>query len=167
VSQDFQRAYEKTTHQFGYLIKASSKKLGSQLNFISASAYYHHRNTFLDPLLTKFDLELGAIMHESNLPASWLFRTGGPVSVMGYPVDVIGPGNYLSVYRLGVFYPLYPSWYIGYWVSAGSADKILGSHLKFGHALALDLQTPLGAIELAIAKAPSHGLQFSITLLPL
>ena len=167
VLHDYAWTGKTSSHLLRCLFKTSSRKLGSKLNFISASTDYHYRSKFFSPFLTKIDIHLAGIIHEKNIPASWLYRTGGPISVMGYPVDSIGPGDYLTVGRAGIFYPLSTSWYMGYWLSAGDAVDTIQIPKNFGHAIAFDIQTPVGAIELAFAKTKKHRIQFSLTLLPL
>jgi len=156
-----------STHQFNWMVKASSQLLGSNLNFLSATADYHYRSTHFATLLLKADVSLAGIIHGKYMQDSWLFRTGGPISVMGYPVDSIGPGNYLSVGRLGLFYPISNGWYIGYWFTSGNASDTLSLPNHIGQAVAVDIQTPVGAIEIALAKTKDHSIQFSLNLLPL
>lgn len=150
-----------------WLSKGTIRTFGSQFNFISVDVNVHHRHQLPANVLAKMNVQLAGIVHGANLQDSWRYRTGGPTTVMGHSVDSIGPGNYLTLGRMGFFYPLTSSWYLGYWFSTGSAASAPFKELATGHAIAADMQTPMGAIEFAISKAPDHNLQFSLTLLPL
>lgn len=153
--------------QLIWLAKCSTQFFGSEFDFLSINVNLHHRHEISPYLLAKINLQAAGIVHNKDVQDSWLYRTGGPISVTGYPVDSIGPGNFLNVGRAGLFYPVTNSWYLGYWITAGSASSAPLNDIHVGHAVAADMQTPLGAIELSIGKAPGHNLQFAITLLPL
>lgn len=153
--------------QLIWLLKGSSTLIGSEFNFMSADININQRYQLTAKIISKFNLQLAAILHSSDIQDSWLYRTGGPNSIVGYSLDDIGPGSYLSVARAGLFFPMSNSWYIGYWLTTGNASSAILEDMKIGQALALDMQTPMGAIELSLGKASTNNLQLALTLLPL
>lgn len=167
MQQAFKWSNAQNTWSLTWLAKGGARALGSQFDFIAAEMNLHHRHVWTKDCLSKTQLMLASIAYGGDIQDSWLYRTGGPTTVMGYPVDSIGPGAYLTVLRSGFFYPINETWHLGYWLSLGSASDHLLEDSFFGQALAADMQTPMGAIELSIGKAPSHRLQFAVTLLPL
>lgn len=89
----------------------------------------------------------------NRLPLSLRFYTGGSQSLRAYSYRSIGPGRQLLEASAEIQHQIYKNWYIGIFYDAGNiSDKLLPT-LKRGLGTGLIWLSPVGAIQLSLAKA--------------
>jgi translocation and assembly module TamA len=98
-----------------------------------------------------------------NLPLTLQLFAGGSNSIRGFSYNSIGPGRNLFIASGEIQQRVYGDWYISGFVDTGevSNSSILGSsginNLKAGAGSGVVLLTPIGAVELAMARPILNG----------
>ena len=89
----------------------------------------------------------------NRLPLSLRFYTGGSQSMRAYSYRSIGPGRELFEASAEIQHQLYRSWYMGVFYDMGNVSEKLLPTLKRGLGTALIWLSPVGAVQLSLAKA--------------
>ncbi len=122
--------------------------------------------------------ELGSTLAPSreNIPADWLFRTGGAQTVRGYRYKSLGVnegnavlgGRYLAVASAEYTHWLDNGWGVAAFVDAGDArDDIKGFKLATGTGLGARWKSPVGPIGVDVAygwRTEEWQLHFSLAI---
>jgi len=148
-----------------------SKSFGSKTDFtqtrLDAKFLYTFELTHTR-LLARAALGAISIANLSNLPLSMQFYAGGASSIRGFTYNSIGPGRYLAVGSFEIQQRIKGKIYLGGFIDAGNVNnRITKSKVRIGAGPALIYLSPIGAIELSIAKnaSPTDGhwrIQFSM-----
>ncbi len=168
-------------------IQAASDKVASDTSLLQVWVHDKYVWSFLknERLILRGDIGY-TVVHDwkDQLPLSMSFFAGGSQSVRGYTYQSLGPGRYLLVgsaevqhnftekiagaifYDTGNAFNSFPDANNG--GVAGDFVKLLGS-LKDGAGVGLVLHTPVGPINLSVAKAYSekgHPVKFHFIMGP-
>ncbi len=107
-------------------------------------------------LLLRGALGYTMIDNPLDLPTFLQFHTGGSQTVRGYAYHSIPgtnlPGNILKEASIEYQQHIRQNWYIGVFMDAGNVSGKLRDDFKRGAGLALIWLSPIGAMELSIAK---------------
>ena len=120
--------------------------------------------------------ELGAVEADTreDIPADYLFRAGGSLSVRGYEYgslgiregDAIVPGRYVGVASVEWSHPIVPGWLGAVFVDAGNVvDRIDDYEARLGYGAGIRWKSPLGPLNLDVAYGEhekSWRLHFSV-----
>ena len=105
----------------------------------------------------------------NRLPLFLRFYTGGTQNIRGYAFQSIGPGRHLLEMSAEIQHEIYPAWYLGLFYDTGNASERLLPRLKRGVGTGIVWLSPVGAIQLSIAKAldaPGRPLRIQFNMGP-
>jgi translocation and assembly module TamA len=89
-----------------------------------------------------------------HLPLSLQLVAGGARSIRGYGYNAIGPGKNLIVGSAEIQQRVYGEFYIAAFFDMGTVgDKVLSKHINEGVGPAIVWLSPVGAVELSVARA--------------
>ena len=88
-----------------------------------------------------------------DVPYSFQLLAGGAQSIRGYTYNSIGPGNYLYVGSVALQHRVYKDFYGSVFFDAGDVNNKIFSHTKKGVGIGVVWLSPVGSIELSVAKA--------------
>jgi translocation and assembly module TamA len=141
---------------------------GATRSLLSTRSFYRSeaRATFLKSFAGKTTLvlrtQVGAVFADSrdNIPAAYLYRTGGDASLRGYALDSLGVeeggaivgGRYLAVASLELIRWLRKEWGAAVFTDAGNAVDDLGA-FKAVHSVGAGARwsSPVGSLNLDVA----------------
>jgi translocation and assembly module TamA len=151
----------------GYLVRlqvgGASESLGSDRSF----GRMHSRGLYLLPVsdfgTLQFRLEAGAVHAQSraNIPAAYLFRTGGDTTVRGYAFESLGVleggatvgGRYMAAGSIEYIQWLTPAWGAAVFYDAGNAvDELSEFRAAEGYGIGARWRSPVGTLSLDIAR---------------
>ncbi len=104
-------------------------------------------------ILVRTNFGYTAINHIAQLPLSLQFLAGGSDSIRGYAFNSIGPGSKIFVSSLEYRQRVKEDWYAAAFFDAGNVSNGLLNKLKKGIGLGAVWQSPVGTLELTLAKA--------------
>ncbi len=149
----------------------------TQTNMLQGKVGFKALGTF-EPTHTRFLFRSQAghtEIHElSNLPLSLQLFAGGPASIRGFTYNSIGPGRDLLIFSGEIQQKVYGDWYVAGFIDSGvvsnsdsSVTNAGGGHYKAGAGGGVVVLTPIGAVELALARPVIQGgktwqLEFSV-----
>lgn len=136
---------------------------GPPLGIISPNAFiqaeiqdkYITHFTDNDRIILRGDLGYTATQNLDTFPLSHRFYAGGSQSVRGYAYQSLGPGQYLLVTSAEFQERIKDKWYGAIFYDAGNAADTLKTPLKSGAGIGLVWASPIGTMELTVAKALS------------
>lgn len=158
-----QRIYAKPdliNPDYGYNIlmtaAGGSNSLGSKTNFLQSQLTNKFLVT-LDATHTRFLVRaaVGAISIQNleNLPLSMQFYAGGSQSIRGFEYNGIGPGRQVLIGSVEVQQRIFGKFYAAAFIDAGNvSDHVLRHRANVGAGPAVMYLSPIGAIELSVAK---------------
>jgi len=136
-----------------------------QINFASISDTSFLQSLVQEKYITHFTdnnrliLQVNAgytVVHDLNVfPLSLQFYSGGAQSVRGYSYQSLGPGRYLLTTSAEFQQRIKDQWYGAIFYDAGNAANTLDLELKRGAGIGIVWVSPIGKIELTLAKALS------------
>lgn len=151
----------------GYLLRlqlgGASESAGSDRSF----GRMQSRGLYLLPVsdfgTLQFRLEVGAVHAQSrtNIPAAYLFRTGGDTTVRGYAFESLGVleggaivgGRYMAAGSLEYIQWLTPSWGAAVFYDAGDAvDELSDFRAAEGYGVGARWRSPVGTLSLDVAR---------------
>ena len=104
-------------------------------------------------IVTRINLGYTVINHINQLPLSLQFLAGGSESIRGYPFNTIGPGTTLAVGSFEYRQHIKGDWYAATFFDAGNVTNGVLNRLKKGVGVGALWQSPVGTLELTLAKA--------------
>jgi translocation and assembly module TamA len=108
-----------------------------------------------DRLILSGDAGYSAVHNLDLFPLSHYFYAGGTQSVRGYPYQGLGPGRYLLTTSVEFQQKIYGKWYGAVFYDAGNAANNLNTPLMRSTGIGIVWASPIGTMELTIAKALS------------
>lgn len=142
-------------YRFAINILGAPKTILATRRFLQAqvSAKSVHRLSEKNRLVLHGSIGHTEVSDLSRLPLSLRFYTGGSQSIRGYSYRSIGPGRELLEASAEIQHQFYKSWYIGVFYDAGNVCDTLLPTLKRGVGTGLTWLSPVGAVQLSLAKA--------------
>lgn len=161
-------------YSLSLMARGATKATGSSTNFTQTELYakWITSPTALSRLLFRGDIGLTAVKNPDTIPLSLQFFAGGAESVRGYNYEQLGPGRYLTVGSIEFQHQVRPNWYGAVFFDAGNAfnsftnpsqqgqavgNKNQGVNLhqllKFGTGVGIVWVSPVGPMEITLAKA--------------
>jgi len=102
-----------------------------------------------------------------DLPIYDMFTLGGFASLSGYE-ELELRGQYLGLGRLGYYYQIWKSWYLGGWAEAGNVwlatDEVGFDDLRYSGTVILAKDTLIGPLYVAYAMADGGRNKFYFIL---
>lgn len=158
--------------RFSLTLRGAMQNVLSDITF--AQYHLHLRYLFRlnenNRLFARFDVGGTYASNYQKVPLSLYFTAGGPRSVRGYGYESLGPGRYLLSNSIAYQRRIKGNWYATIFHDIGNAfDSFRQTNLRRSVGLGVIWQSPIGTIELDIAKPTSepHNLtpEFSIGIL--
>lgn len=127
----------------------------SDSRFIQARLQYKWITRFSENsrVLLRTDLGYTVAGNPDNLPLSVRFYSGGAKSVRGYSYQNLGPGRYLTEASAEYQHRIKGNWHGAVFFDMGNAYNNFNEDLKRGVGLGLVWVSPIGPINLSLAKA--------------
>lgn len=159
----------KNGSRIGLTLLGASRSVLSSINFFQVYAHIKlirtlgHNNRFI----LRGKLGYTEVQDLSKLPLSLRFYAGGAQSIRGYGYKSIGSGRQLITGSVEYQRRLFRNWYGTVFYDAGNVSSRFTEPLKQGAGVGVMWLTPIGAVELTVAKALSRRdqpllLQFSM-----
>lgn len=141
-------------YKLTFNLAGALKQVLSHNSFFQASMEAKWLHTFHSHtrLITRGQIGYTAIENIDNLPLSLQLLAGGTESVRGYSYDSIGPGRYMTVASLELQQRIKGNFYIGAFYDVGSVSNQYLKDLQQGVGPSLVYVSPIGDVELSIAK---------------
>lgn len=154
-----------------------AQALGSKTTFIQGKAGLKALTTIEQThtrLLFRSQVGHTEIHNLDNLPLTLQLVTGGPTTIRGFSYNSIGPGRNLIILSGEVQQRVHGNWYIAGFVDSGAVTNNDFTTLarnsgdyKVGAGAGVVYLTPIGAVELAMARPVLNGgktwqLEFSV-----
>jgi translocation and assembly module TamA len=130
---------------------------------------YINHFTDNDRIILRTDLGYTAVHDINNFPLSLRFYAGGAQSVRGFSYQGLGPGRYLAVGSAEFQQRITDKWYGAFFYDAGNAMDAMNQPLARGAGIGVVWASPVGTMELSLAKAlslPGQPLRIQFTLGP-
>lgn len=162
-------------------IRGASKATYSDTNFVQAE---FAPKLILSPfdfsrIILRSDIGYTAVTDPATIPLSLQFMTGGSDSIRGYDYNQIGPGRYLYVGSAEYQQHVYKEWWGTTFIDAGNVINNFGNPqynvngvqqpnadlsalIKKSVGIGVMYASPVGPIELTLAKPLEHNKGFSI-----
>lgn len=157
-------------------IAGASQAILSKTNFIQGKAGFKALTT-LDVTHTRFlfRTQVGRTQIDNlmELPLTLQLVAGGPASIRGFKYNSLGPGRNLIILSGEIQQKVYHDWYLSTFLDTGSVtdssplDNAGNGTYKAGAGAGVVVLTPIGAVELALARPILNGgktwqLEFSV-----
>lgn len=139
-------------------IRGASQSILSNTNFLQSEARVKWVLPFLGRktrFILRGDLGLSASNKPTDLPQSLYFHTGGAQSVRGYKLRSLGPGRYMLTGSIELQPHIYKKWYGSIFYDVGNAFDEFPASLKRGAGIGVVWQSPIGPLQVTLAKALS------------
>lgn len=127
----------------------------SDSRFMQASWRYKWIHAYGNNSRLLLRADLGYIVADNidNLPPSIRFYAGGTKSLRGYSYQQLGPGRYLAEGSIEYQHRIKGNWHGAIFYDTGNAFNHMSEGLKRGLGLGLVWVSPIGPINLSLAKA--------------
>jgi translocation and assembly module TamA len=146
--------FPKNGYAFSIKIQGAAQPFLSSTSFLQGEFKNKYiLSTQQQRLILSGDFGATSIKNLQALPASLLFYAGGNQSVRGYGYQTLGPGRYLFTTQAELQQHLIDKFYGAAFFDAGDAAVTLPFHLKKSVGIGLVWISPLGEMELSLAKA--------------
>lgn len=157
-------------------IAGASQALASKTDFIQGKATFKALGT-LDATHTRFLFrsQVGRTQIDDiqSLPLTLQLFAGGPTTIRGFKYNSIGPGKNLIILSGEIQQKVYGNWYAAVFADTGSVsgstplNDFNSGNYKVGAGAGVVVLTPIGAVELAMARPVVNGgktwqLEFSV-----
>lgn len=146
--------FPKNGYAFSIKIQGAAQPFLSSTSFLQGEFKSKYiTSTAQQRLILSGDFGATSINDLQALPASLLFYAGGSQSVRGYGYQTLGPGRYLFTTQAELQQHLIDKFYGAVFFDAGDAAVTLPFHLKRSVGIGSVWVSPLGEMELSLAKA--------------
>lgn len=148
--------FSKNGYMYSLTTQGSSEELASTVSFAQVEMLGKWAKTIKathSRLYTRADLGVTAVDNIDNLPPSLQFYAGGAQSVRGYAYQDLGPGKALIVTSIEWQQEVAKDWYVTAFYDAGNAFNDTPIKLMRGVGPGIMWVTPIGPLNLSIAKA--------------
>jgi len=157
-----------TGYKINIMVRGASRSVLANTDFAQAeiqAKWLHPFNHYLR-LIARGALGYTYVSSVDDLPYSLQFVTGGPNSVRGYAFNSLGPGRNLAVGSVELQQRIYKQIFAAAFFDAGNVSNDV-LNLKRGVGVGIAWESPVGMLELTVAKAlDAHGqpnrIQFSM-----
>jgi translocation and assembly module TamA len=146
-------------HMINFTIQGSSEKLFSTTSFIQSEikAKYIMSPTTSSRVILRGDLGYTAVNDINQLPLTLQYLAGGPGSIRGYNYGSIGPGRYLEIASIEYQHQIIENVYAAIFYDMGTATNKFGTGLKRGDGFGFVYVSPIGPIQVYVARAESKS----------
>jgi translocation and assembly module TamA len=173
--------FPRNGYSINLTMRGASKATYSDTNFVQAE---FAPKLILSPfdfsrIILRSDLGYTAVADPATIPLSLQFMTGGSDSIRGYDYEQIGPGRYLYVGSVEYQQHVYKQWWGTTFIDAGNVvnnfgnpqynvngvqqpDADLSQMIKKSVGIGVMYASPVGPIELTVARPLEHDKGFSI-----
>lgn len=163
--------FPRNGNRIAFNIRGASRRVLSNSSFTQADvdARYITSPWKKTRILLRGDVGYTAANEIERVPLSLQYFAGGAQSIRGYKYQELGPGRYLLVLSSEFQYEIKDKWFLATFVDAGNAvnsltnpkNKAIGRKLpnvnlsdllKYSAGVGIVVVTPVGPVELTIAK---------------
>ena len=147
--------YPQNGYSSHFTLRTAVDNLISDSRFIQARLQYKWIHSYgqNSRLLLRTDLGYTIANDPDSLPLSVRFYSGGAKSLRGYNYQDLGPGRYLAEASIEYQHRIKGNWHGAIFYDAGNAFNNFDEGLKRGIGIGLVWASPIGPINLSLARA--------------